>query len=73
MAKENKKVFFENKGFNLTVEEKPIVLEDETEQPAFIVRHNLKEMCPTTDKSLALIYAKGYERGLAEGKKLVEK
>lgn len=59
------KIIYENTILKITVEE----LLDNT----FIVRHGKKEMCPTEDKTLALIYAKGYERGLAEGKKLNEK
>jgi len=59
------KIIYENEILKVTVEE----LADST----FIVRHGKKEMCPTSDKTLALIYAKGYERGLAEGKKLSEK
>jgi len=60
--KENK--IYENKVLGVSVQE----INGE-----FTVRHKLKEMCPTADKTLALIYAKGYERGLAEGKKLAEK
>lgn len=59
------KIIYENEVLKVTVEE----LDDNT----FIVKHGKKEMCPTEDKTLALIYAKGYERGLAEGKKLSEK
>lgn len=43
-----------------------------TEENIFIVKHGLKEMCPTEDKTSALIFAKGYERGLAEGSKITE-
>jgi len=54
------KIIYENKIL------KVLVIED---AKGFKVKHNLKEMCPTEDKTLALIYAKGYERGLAEGTK----
>lgn len=43
-----------------------------TEKNIFIVKHGLKEMCPTEDKTSALVFAKGYERGLAEGAKINE-
>ena len=64
MTKIKEKIIYENKNNNV------LVIEFDN---GFIVRHGLKEMCPTDDKSLAIIYAKGYERGLAEGKKLSEK
>jgi len=63
MKNEEKKLkFYENKNTGVTVEF------NKDEQ--FVVKHGLKEMCPTTNKSFAIMYAKGYERGLAEGKKL---
>lgn len=58
-------IIYKNEIMKISVEESP--------EFGYIVKHGKKEMCPTSDKSLALIYAKGYERGLAEGKKLVEK
>lgn len=61
----NEKIkFYENKNSGVAVEQ--------NEEGQFVVKHGLKEMCPTNEKSLAIIYAKGYERGLAEGKKIAE-
>ncbi len=55
------KQLYNNETIGVSVEQ----LEDQT----FIVKWGKKEMCPTEDKTLALIFAKGFERGLAEGKK----
>jgi len=61
MAKFKNIIIYKNDVLGLTVEQ--------TSKESFIVKHGKKEMCPTEDKTLALIYAKGYERGLAEGTK----
>ena len=55
------KILYENEVLKITVEE--------SSDNTFIVKHGKKEMCPTEDRTLALIFAKGYERGFAEGKK----
>lgn len=69
MPKKELKVIYENKTLGVIVEEAIIDGPEDTKKDGFIVKHGLKEMCPTEDKTLALIFAKGYERGFAEGKK----
>lgn len=64
MAENKNTVVYEGDNTGVTVEL--------NEDNIFIVKHGLKEMCPTEDKTLALIFAKGYERGLAEGAKINE-
>ena len=69
MPKKTEKIIYENETNGVKAIE---IFNPADETTAYVVRHGLKEMCPTSDKSFALIFAKGYERGLAEGKKLKE-